>query len=349
MAVRSPWPCLQPSMAHGTPALPAPPPVQVIVDPVDDLALMRAALLAHAPEEGRITVHLAPSRYPSRLLFQQMLTQLGKHPFRGSRTEAAGTLRGQVFTWIAAMGIRHVIFCRAHNSQWDRAWEALLALRQSANLRLTALWHQPWSGTSHLARVPHRVIRTRSAARAALLNTPQPPCPTDISLKVTAASRPLPEPVFSDALPGHAALSGRMDKPFCPGADTIQYSPSRPNDLRMQPSPEVVAGLLQIADPAIAAILTAATVTGLGLRTLSNTRTCDVSVAGDFLKTHRGVGYDFHGQCALHVMPRWAQPVLRAGRLECLTHYEHPFSYAMKHEKFLQNAARDIGLPLQTA
>ena len=139
-----------------------------------------------------------------------------------------------------------------------------------------------------------------------------------------------------------------MDEPFCPSADTIQYSPSRPNGLRRQPSSEAIAGLLHIADPAIAAILTAATVTGIGLRTLSNTRTCDVSVAGDLLKTHGGVGYDFHGQCALHVMPRWAQPVLRAGRLECLTHYEHPFGYAKKREKMLQNAARDIGLPLQT-
>ncbi|MFD9195000.1 hypothetical protein ACFWCA_43170 [Streptomyces phaeochromogenes] len=318
---------------------------------MDDPALMRAALLAHAPEEGRITVHLAPSRYPSRMLFQQILTQLGKNPFWRSRTEAADTLKGQAFIWIAALEIRHVIFCRAHNSRWDRVWEALLALRQSANLRLTVLWHQPWSGTSHLARVPHRVIRARSAARAALLNTPRPPCPTEIgiSLKVTAASRPFPEPVFSDALPGHAALNGRMDEPFCPGADTIQYSPSHPNGLRMQPNPEVIAVLLQIADPAIAAIFTAATVTGLGLRALSETRTCDISVAGDFLKTHGGVGYDFHGQCALHVMPRWAQPALRAGRLECLTYYQHPFGYAKKYEKMLQNAARDIGLPLQTA
>lgn len=348
MAVRSPWPCLQPSMPYGTPTPPGPPPVQVIVDPVDDPALMRAALLAHAPEEGRITVHLAPSRYPSRMLFQEMLTQLGKNPYGRSNTEAADTLRGQVFIWITALGIRHVIFCRAHNSRWDRVWEVLLALRQSANLRLTALWHRPWTGTPHLARVPHRVVRARSAARAALLNTPQPLCPTEsgTSLKVTAVSRPLPEPVFSDALPGHTALSGRMDEPLCPGADTIQYSPSRPNGLRMHPSPEVIAGLLQIADPAIAAILTTATVTGLGLRALSNTRTCDVSVVGDLLKTHGGVGYDFHGQCALHMMPRWAQPVLRAGRLKCLTYYEHPFGYAKKREKMLQNAARDIGLPL---
>ena len=177
---------------------------------------------------------------------------------------------------------------------------------------------------------------------------PQPLCPTEsgISLKATAVSRPLLEPAFSDALPGNAALSGRRDEPFCPGADTIQYSPSRPNGLQTQPSPKVVARLLQIADPAIAAILTAAAVTRLGLRALSETRTCDISVAGDLLKAHGGVGYDFHGRCALHVMPRWAQPVLRAGRLVCLRHYEHPFLYAKKREKILKDAARDIGLLL---
>lgn len=57
LAVRSPWPCLQPSMPQGTPTLPGPPPVQVIVDPLDDPALMRATPSRSSTSAGASAIH----------------------------------------------------------------------------------------------------------------------------------------------------------------------------------------------------------------------------------------------------------------------------------------------------
>ncbi|MFE3527005.1 hypothetical protein ACFXOD_36620 [Streptomyces sp. NPDC059161] len=57
---------------------PNPPPVTVVLDPYDDVVHTRAALAAHAPHHGRLTVHPTPGADAAIALAHDILAALGK-------------------------------------------------------------------------------------------------------------------------------------------------------------------------------------------------------------------------------------------------------------------------------
>ncbi|MFJ3794614.1 hypothetical protein [Kitasatospora sp. NPDC090091] len=57
---------------------PDPPPVTVVLDPFDDALHTRAALAAHDPAAGRLTVHPTPGTDSTVCLAYDVLAALGK-------------------------------------------------------------------------------------------------------------------------------------------------------------------------------------------------------------------------------------------------------------------------------
>ncbi|MFE6848415.1 hypothetical protein [Streptomyces sp. NPDC057686] len=117
---------------------PDPPPVTVIEDPGDDLVPTRAALAAHDPLAGRITVHPTPGTDSTLALAYDVLAALGKPVpvawYRGHDTGPAWALAA---AWILA-----TLLLRAHFLTQPRL-DALLLLRRRTGLRLTLVVRPP--------------------------------------------------------------------------------------------------------------------------------------------------------------------------------------------------------------
>uniref|UniRef100_A0AAU1I9U2 Uncharacterized protein n=1 Tax=Streptomyces sp. NBC_00180 TaxID=2903632 RepID=A0AAU1I9U2_9ACTN len=129
---------------------PAASPVTVLLDPADDAAVTRAALAAHNPSAGRVTVHPTPAA-SARALALDILAALGKP------TELPGDWGTQgppvfniVGAWILALPITRLTVLRAHLLD-EKIWSALLALRLRTGVHLVAVCH---------TRRPPAVVRT---------------------------------------------------------------------------------------------------------------------------------------------------------------------------------------------
>lgn len=354
-----PCACRDKALGQKSPVLPAQPeaptgsphPVQVIVDPSDDIELMQAALRAHAPERGRVAVHIAPTRWPNDGVSRSLLSGLGKQAHFPLGPGPCRRLSNVASIWVHAMGIRHIIVCRAHNSWLGAAWRDLLALHQFMDLRLTLLWSQPWKGTSRLADVPHHVITSRPAAHAAFVDTPLHPYQASSAMSLGSmaqADRPALAPVFAAATRGRAVAVPLVKRRTCPGADSSPAAMLRLTGPEAEPGPGVAARLLQIPDPVQAAVLAIAAVTGTGLRTIAETRTCDIALHGHVVMTHRGTtAKGHHRRCFLHALPPWAHPLLRAARLASrLPPYEGSFDWVRQDARRLHRLADETGVLL---
>ena len=159
------------------------PPVTVVHDPHDDYAFMAAALTAHTPALGRITVHPTPVASAPASLAHDLLRSLGKHlPPVGSEdatywTGSTETAWRAVAAWILALRIGHVIVARAHRIS-SRHFEYLFALRELTEIRLTLLCHGPLPPAlaTALAALRHEEAHTLAAARRAVAApAPTPP------------------------------------------------------------------------------------------------------------------------------------------------------------------------------
>ncbi|WP_240677597.1 hypothetical protein [Actinacidiphila soli] len=165
------------SPGHTRPGLP---PLTVVHDPHDDHAFMAAALAAHTPALGRITVHPTPVASAPAALAHDLLRSLGKHlPLAGSEdgtywTGNTETAWRAVAAWTLALRIGHVIVTRAHRIS-SRHFEYLFALRELTGIRLTLLCHGPLPPAlaAALAALPHEEAHTLAAAHRAL-GTPEP-------------------------------------------------------------------------------------------------------------------------------------------------------------------------------
>ncbi|MEV6058249.1 hypothetical protein [Streptomyces sp. NPDC052107] len=159
------------------------PPLTVVHDPHDDHAFMAAALAAHTPAAGRITVHPTPVASAPASLAHDLLRSLGKHlPLAGSEDEAywvgnTKTAWRAVAAWMLALRIGHVIVTRAHRIS-SRHFEYLFALRELTGIRLTLLCHGPLPPAlaAPLAVLPHEEVHSLAAARRAVASpAPAPP------------------------------------------------------------------------------------------------------------------------------------------------------------------------------
>ncbi|MFJ6701143.1 hypothetical protein ACIQM4_34520 [Streptomyces sp. NPDC091272] len=126
---------------------PHPPPVTLVMDPHDDVTHTRAALAAHDPAHGRITVHPTPGTGSTLALAYDILAALGKPvPLTGYRTldtQPAWTLCA---AWILALPVTSLTVLRTHLLS-PRALTDLLALRTRTGLHLALVCHQSNSTT----------------------------------------------------------------------------------------------------------------------------------------------------------------------------------------------------------
>ncbi|WFB11393.1 hypothetical protein LRS74_33470 [Streptomyces sp. LX-29] len=170
------------SPGHTSPGLP---PLTVVHDPSDDYAFMAAALAAHTPERGRITVHPTPVASAPASLAHDLLRSMGKHlPPAGSEDGAywsgnTETAWRAVAAWILGLRIGHVVVTRAHRIS-SRHFEYLFALAELTKMRLTLLCHGalPPALAAALAVLPHEEVHTLAAARRAVA-APAPLPPAD--------------------------------------------------------------------------------------------------------------------------------------------------------------------------
>lgn len=154
----------------------------VVHDPHDDHAFMAAALAAHTPQAGRITVHPTPVASAPASLAHDLLRSLGKHlppdgsedgTFWSGNTETAWRA---VTAWILGLRIGHVIVTRTHRIS-SRHFEHLFALRELTGVQLTLLCHGPLPPAlaTALAALPHEEAHTLAAARRTLGVSAPPP------------------------------------------------------------------------------------------------------------------------------------------------------------------------------
>ncbi|PYC64335.1 hypothetical protein C7C46_32975, partial [Streptomyces tateyamensis] len=102
----------------------------------------KAALAAHDPAAGRITVHPTPGTTRADDLALDILAALGK-PYTppGPWSRAHGLLWAAAAAWILATSARHMTVLRAHLLA-PPTWRRLLDLQQRTGIHLTIVCHR---------------------------------------------------------------------------------------------------------------------------------------------------------------------------------------------------------------
>ncbi|MFF5675754.1 hypothetical protein ACFY8S_37660 [Streptomyces hygroscopicus] len=290
--------------------------VTIVVDERDDLFYTRAALQAHRPEEGRITVQPTPASGSPAALAHDMLYALGKRLAPGPHSpdvwlDAVNTAWLAAAAWGIATGVRHVVVPRAHLLTIRRI-DQLLAWREMTGAQLTLLWQKSPRGLPPaLARV-ERCISGQDQFEALLAEPgpmparpPFPPAPPMAGPAAVAAGQsPARQPRETRA----ASLRPGQRAHHCTSAmataQLVQTAPA------VEIASEEAAALAALAHPLIAGALSVLAFTRAGLGSLRFTR--DLDITGDVcaIKLH-GVG---HRSCPLHAVPVWARPLLAGAR-----------------------------------
>ncbi|MGA5264779.1 hypothetical protein ACPCI0_31750 [Streptomyces griseoincarnatus] len=290
--------------------------VTIVVDEQDDLFYTRAALQAHRPEEGRITVQPTPASASPAALAHDMLYALGKRLAPGPNSpdvwlDSVNTAWLATAAWGVAMGVRHVAVPRAHLLTLRRI-DQLLAWRESTGAQLTLLWHKPpHELPPALARVERR-ISGRDQFEA-LLAEPgpiptrpyfPPATPMTRPAALAAGQSPAPRPRETRAAPLRPGQPAHPCTGAMATAQLVQAAPS------IEIASEEAAALTALVHPLIAGALSVLAFTRAGLGSLRFTR--DLDITGDVcaIKLH-GVG---HRSCTLHAVPAWARPLLAGAR-----------------------------------
>ncbi|MEC4020344.1 hypothetical protein [Streptomyces sp. H27-D2] len=291
--------------------------VTVAVDDQDDLFYTRAALEAHCPEQGRITVHPTPANGSQAALAHDVLYALGKRLAPGPSSpdvwldsvEAAWLAAA---AWTQATGVRHAVVPRAHLLILRRI-DQLLAWRAATGVQLTLLWQRDARKLPPaLARVERRL--SGGDQFEALLREPGPiparPSFAPTPPSMTKAAVPAPSPPAQQQLGGtRPALMrpGQQARP-CVGAMATVHLSQAASALEI--NPEDAAALADLAHPLIAGALSVLAFTQARLGSLRFTR--DIDITGDVgvIKLH-GPG---HQRCSLHAVPAWARSLLAAAR-----------------------------------
>ncbi|WP_377266750.1 hypothetical protein [Peterkaempfera sp. SMS 1(5)a] len=137
--------------------------VTIVVDERDDLFSTQAALQAHRPEDGRITVQPTPASSSPAALAHDVLYALGKRLAPGPNSpdvwlDSVNAAWLAAAAWGIATGMRHVVVTRTHLLT-PRRLDQLLAWREITGVQLTLLWQKALHGLPPaLARVEHLII-----------------------------------------------------------------------------------------------------------------------------------------------------------------------------------------------
>ncbi|MFE9132161.1 hypothetical protein ACFYOF_43280 [Streptomyces sp. NPDC007148] len=287
----------------------------IVVDEQDDLFYTRAALQAHRPEAGRITVQPTPASSSPAALAHDMLYALGKRLASGPNSpdiwlDSVKEAWLAAAAWTVATGVRHVVVTRAHLLTVRRI-DQLLAWREAVGVQLTLLWQKaPRGMPPALARVERR-ISSRDQFEALLAEPgPIPACPSFPPVILATAGRAAGGARHFAAWPSRGAQPtspGRRAHPCTSALATAQLSQPAP---AIELASEGTAALAALAHPLIAGALSVLAFTQAGLGGLRLTR--DLDITGDVcaIKLH-GVG---HRSCPLYAVPAWARPLLAGAR-----------------------------------
>ncbi|MFJ5035421.1 hypothetical protein ACIQB5_47115 [Streptomyces sp. NPDC088560] len=282
-----------------------PPPVTVVLDPGDDLVHTRAALAAHAPEDGRLTVHPTPGTDSALTLAYDVLAALDKPvPLAGYRqldTAPAWTLAA---AWILATRTSHLMLLRAHFLTPHRL-RAVFQLRQRTGLRVTLVCHTrhvPAPLERALAVVPHLM-----AEATALLPAADPPATTP---SAPAPRRPLANRWLN--LPALTTLSA-FDSATRPCQCTAPMAADRDFFAPVLPAlteAEVAHRLHRAtAHPHLAAQLATAVFTAASTTQLATAHVRDLAPDASTITLHDD---GLRQGCMTHHVPAWARPLLLA-------------------------------------
>ncbi|MFJ2915365.1 hypothetical protein ACIO8F_39605 [Streptomyces sp. NPDC087228] len=287
--------------------------VTLVVDERDDLHYTRAALAAHSPQGGRITVQPTPANSGPAALAHDVLYALGKRLASGPNSPDAALDSVHLAwhaaaAWSIAAGVRHVVVIRAHLLTARRV-DQLLAWRELTGVQLTLVWHKPPVGLpSALAEV--RRVRDRAQFTSVLAEPGPPPARslfpstvTGITTQADAIVRLLVRPGSPQSRSGVAGL-GRS----CAGA-TVTAQSTLP--VPAQPvAAETVTGLGLLAHPLVAGALGVVAFTAGSLGSLRWTRDLDISGDISLIKIHEPA----HHRCRLFSVPVWARAQLDGAR-----------------------------------
>ena len=293
--------------------------VTLVVDQWDDVQSTRAALQAHLPAEGRITVQPTPASGSPAALAHDVLYALGKRLAPGPDTpdvwlDSVNPAWLAAAAWSAATGLRHVLVTRAHLLTARRI-DQLLAWRETTGVQLTLLWQtSPHRLPPALARVKCRVSGQHQLELVLHAAGPKPARPffpptSAMPAAGTAAASAAEQPTARPR-PAWFAPSTPPQAHACAGAAATapQVSASAAREV----APQDVAALTAVAHPLIAGALSVLAFTRAGPGVLHWTRDLDITADVCAIKTHT----PGHRQCQLHTVPAWAQPLLAGARAQ---------------------------------
>ncbi len=287
----------------------------VVVDEWDDVKVIRAALEAHQPAHGRITVQPTPASGRPAALAHDVLYALGKRLAPGPGTadvwlDSVTPAWLAAAAWSAATGVRHVVVTRAHLLTARRI-DQLLAWHETTGVQLTLLWQTSPHRLPPALAALKRCVSSPGTLKAALLAAG--PLPAQPSFPPTAAAS------TADRAGALGQSSVRLRRAWstsaaavparaCVGAAATAHqwvaAPAR------AVAPADVAALTRIAHPLIAGALSVLAFTRAHPSTLRWIRDLDLTADIDTIKTHTP---DPLG-CWLHTVPTWAQPLLAGTR-----------------------------------
>ncbi|MFI0777294.1 hypothetical protein [Streptomyces sp. NPDC021212] len=293
--------------------------VTVVVDERDDLFYTRAALRAHCPEEGRITVQPTPASGSPAALAHAMLYALGKRLASGPSSpdvwlDSVNAAWLAAASWSVAAGVRHVVVTRAHLLTIRRI-DQLLVWREMTGLQLTLLWQKAPRGLPPALAGVERRISSRDQLLE-LLAEPGPiparPCFPPAPQAMTGSADVAVVPGQSPARPLRgtrpaAMMPGQRAHPCVGAMATAQLLQATP---AVEIASEDAAALAALAHPLIAGALSVVAFTGGSLGSLRWTRDLDITGDVSAIKIH-GAG---HRHCRLYAVPAWARSLLAGAR-----------------------------------
>lgn len=294
--------------------------VAIVVDEQDDLFYTRAALRAHRPEEGRITVQPTPANGSPAALAHDILYALGKQLAPGPNSpdvwlDSVNDAWLAVAAWSVATGVRHIVVPRGHLLT-SRRINQLLAWRELTGVQLTLLWQKAPRGLPPALAQVERRISGRGQFEA-LLAEPgpipaRPSFPPSLPVMTGAAvvtvvprQSPAARQLGSNR---SASMRPRQRAHPCTGAmataQLIQATPA------IEIASEEAAALAALAHPLIAGALSVLAFTQASLGSLRFTHDLDITGDVSAVKLH-GVS---HQCCPLYAVPAWARPLLAGAR-----------------------------------
>lgn len=284
---------------------PQPPAVTLVLDPCDDVVHTRAALAAHDPSSGRITVHPTPGTGSTSTLAYDILAALDKPaPLTGYRqhdTEPAWALAA---AWILATPVTHLTLLRAHLLA-PRRLQDLLLLRERTGVRLILVCHRP--SVPPVLEQALKNIEHHIAEATALLPATEPDAGGH---QVHAPNRPLANRWIN--LPALTTLmtydSGtRRCRCAAPMAHSRSFFPPVMPPIT---AAEVAFRLHSAtAHPHMAAELATATFTAASATQLDTVHVSDLAPDASTITLHDD---GLRQGCMTHPVPPWARRLLQA-------------------------------------